>query len=618
MMVSSSLPTKIASTNDNDKVTKSSTEPVVSYSLPAYSGIPNEVTSPNDVSGRYSLYRQQKDKEANIHPLPFCPESNLPRFLEHDRHVLHFHAYFEEDVPYTLLQSAFETKRIMKCQINFFVEDETIEIIQIKQQNSGIPQGVFLRRSKIEKPKSKSKFDDFGTKEDATPHLQEYYGIDDLKIGNVIDIYCHKFHIVDCNQSTREYALANLGWQQEDVTPLPFPKDSFEDAYKEKMMRESGVPGMDRKRKMNDLKEVMESMLGKQFSITDRGAFLECGQDALLFHAVWDDRPRLYGDLQFYRVVYYLADDTIEIFPIHKKNDGRYPAPKLLKRMKLPNNDAKSSDSDFVHWKDLGVGVELNVFGRSMLLANCDFYTRDYFAKHGIELKDDMPLLADEEKLKFVHHIPPHNGFGSEEDSLRSCTGGINPPPVKRDLAKMREKQGVVLCFNARLLSDSTNRRFVIQYFMEDDTMAVYEPPIRNSGIVGGKFLSRQVVKMHDGTKYQASDMFVGNIIDMWCHHFELLNADENTYRLMENDLKTFPFSDIDKVNKILSSKKEEICKYFATEYEGNGKINKEQLAACCENVGLTLNKQQIFTFWRKVDKKKKENISFTKVIQLL
>jgi hypothetical protein len=590
--------------------------------LPTYSGIPNEVTTPNDVSGRYSLYRQQKDKEANIHTLPFCPESNLPRFLEHDRHVLHFHAYFEEDVPYTLLQSAVETKRIMKCQINFFVEDETIEIIQIKQQNSGIPQGVFLRRSKIERPITKSKFGgDLGTNKETEPHIQKYYEVHDLKIGNVLDIYCHKFHIVDCNQSTREYALANLGWQQKDVTPLPFPKDSFEDAYKEKMMRESGVPGMDRKRKMNDLKEVMESMLGKQFSITDRGAFLACGQDALLFHAVWDDRPRLYGDLQFYRVVYYLADDTIEIYPINKKNDGRYPAPKLLTRMKLPKNDAKCSEDltpKFVHWKDLGVGVELNVFGRSMLLANCDMYTRDYFAKHGIELKDDMPLVIEEEKLKFVHQIPPHNGFGSEEDSLRSCTGGINPPPVKRDLAKMREKQGVVLCFNARLHSDSENRRFVIQYFMEDDTMAVYEPPIRNSGIVGGKFLSRQVVKMHDGSKYQASDMFIGNIIDMWCHHFELLNADENTYRLMENDVKTFPFSDIDKVNKLLSSKKEEICKYFATTYEGNGKINQEQLAACCENVGLNLNKQQILTFWRKVDKKKKEKISFTKVIQLL
>ena len=614
------LPRQVASTNDNDKVTKPPTSPE-SYVLSAYSGVPNEVELPNDVSGRYSLYRQRKDKESNVHTLPFCPESALPRFLEHDRRVLIFHAYFEEDVPYTLLQSAFETKRIMKCQIYFFVEDGTIEIIQIKQQNSGIPQGVFLRRSKIEKPTTRSKLGSLGAMEDKEPYIPEYYGIDDLKIGNALDIYSHKFHIIDCNESTREYVLANQGWQEVNVTPLPFPKDSFEDAYKEKMMRESGVPGMDRKRKMNDLKEVMESMLGKQFSITDRGAFLECGQDALLFHAVWDDRPRLYGDLQLYRVVYYLADDTIEIFPVHKKNDGRYPAPKLLKRMKLPKNNASCSEDgscEFVHWKDLGIGVDLNVFGRSMLLAKCDVYTREYFAKNGIQLKDDMPLVAEEEKTDFVHQIPPHNGFGSEEDSLRSCTGGINPPPVKRDLAKMREKQGVVLCFNARLLSDSTNRRFVIQYFMEDDTMAVNEPPIRNSGIMGGKFLSRQVVKMHDGTKYQASDMFVGNVIDMWCHHFELLHADENTYRLMENDVKTFPFSNIDEVHKTVSSKKDEICKYFATEYEGNGKINKEQLAACFENVGLNLNKQQILTFWRKVDKKKNEKISFTKVIELL
>lgn len=584
-----------------------------------------QVSSPNDVSGRYSLFRQKKDRELNVHTLPFCSESHLPSFLEHDQHVLLFHAYFEEDVPYKLIQSTYESQRVMKFQMYFFVEDGTIEIIQSKQQNSGIPQGVFLRRNKIEKPKMNQSVipmedgDEIMEKMDSI--CQEYYDIDDFKIGNVLQIYCRKFHIVDCNASTREYVLSHRGWKEEDVTPLPFPMDTFEEAYKSKMMRESGVPGVDRKRKMNDLKEVMESMLGKQFSNTDRGAFLECGQDTLSFHAIWDDRQRLYGDLQFYRVLYFLADDTIEVIPIHKKNDGRYPSPKLLKRMKLPKNSIYSpgeSDAKFIHWRDLSIGSELDVFGRSMLIAKCDSYTREHFLKHGIELKDDITLVADEQKLEFVHQIPPHNGFGSEEDSLRSCTGGINPPPARRDLAKMREKQGLVLCFNARLLSDSTNRRFVIQYFLEDDTIAVHEPPIRNSGVMGGKFLSRQEVKTNDGTKYHASDMYVGNIVDMWCHHFELLNADENTFRLMENDVKTFPFSDIDNVNSIITTKKEEICKYFATAYEGNGKINRDQLTTCCEKVGLDLNKQQIITFWRKVDKTKKDKVSFTKVIQLL
>ena len=38
---------------------------------------------------------------------------------------------------------------------------------------------------------------------------------------------------------------------------------------------------------------------------------------------------------------------------------------------------------------------------------------------------------------------------------------------------------------------DDKQRKFVITYFLHDDTLLVYEPPIRNSGIVGGKFLEK-------------------------------------------------------------------------------------------------------------------------------
>lgn len=34
-------------------------------------------------------------------------------------------------------------------------------------------------------------------------------------------------------------------------------------------------------------------------------------------------------------------------------------------------------------------------------------------------------------------------------------------------------------------------RRFVLSYFLADDTLSVFEPPVRNSGIVGGRYLER-------------------------------------------------------------------------------------------------------------------------------
>ena len=130
--------------------------------------------------------------------------------------------------------------------------------------------------------------------------------------------------------------------------------------------------------------------------------------------------------------------------------------------MKLPKG---SEGSEYYTWKDLCIGKEIDVFGRLMQLATCDLFTKEHYNSHGIELQKNMSLEPEEEKIEFVRQIPPYNGFGSEEDSLRSCTGGINPPPAKRDIAKMREKQGVILRFNARLLSDKVSSRKAVFVF---------------------------------------------------------------------------------------------------------------------------------------------------------
>ena len=41
-----------------------------------------------------------------------------------------------------------------------------------------------------------------------------------------------------------------------------------------------------------------------------------------------------------------------------------------------------------------------------------------------------------------------------------------------------------------------SERRFVFTYYLEDEMTAIFEPPIRNSGVIGGKFLSRGRYKL--------------------------------------------------------------------------------------------------------------------------
>jgi len=91
--------------------------------------------------------------------------------------------------------------------------------------------------------------------------------------------------------------------------------------------------------------------------------------------------------------------------------------------------------------------------------------------------------------------IPPYNGFGSEEDSLGNCLSLI-PKPPQRDFVKFmaHDRRGLdsnEIRFTARLLTDvdvDKDRRFLVSYFRTDDTMLVFEPPVRNSGklVIGG------------------------------------------------------------------------------------------------------------------------------------
>ena len=65
--------------------------------------------------------------------------------------------------------------------------------------------------------------------------------------------------------------------------------------------------------------------------------------------------------------------------------------------------------------------------------------------------------------------------------------------------------------------SEDKNRRFVIQYFLEDNTMSIREPPIRNSGVVGGSFLGRCPCKHPEGSKILPINFYVGAVVEVRC-----------------------------------------------------------------------------------------------------
>ena len=91
----------------------------------------------------------------------------------------------------------------------------------------------------------------------------------------------------------------------------------------------------------------------------------------------------------------------------------------------------------------------------------------------------------------------------------------------------------MVLRYTAKLITDNPEdsmRRFVVTYFLNDETLRVYEPPIRNSGIVGGRFLMKRKYLRDDGEDFvQPQDLQPGSTIILNKFKFELCKADQFT-----------------------------------------------------------------------------------------
>ncbi|CAB4034756.1 EF-hand domain-containing family member C2-like, partial [Paramuricea clavata] len=337
--------------------------------------------------------------------------------------------------------------------------------------------------------------------------------------------------------------------------------------------------------------------------------FLQYDRRVLRFYCLWDDSDSMFGDLREMVLHYFLADDTIEIREIIRANVGRDAVPMFLRRQKLPKEPVStlqpgrmtgrtvlnvfgpmghggrwildSLKTGAVHINyytdaDLTIGSVINVWGRKFLLFDCDEYTKEHYqTKFGVNDFQPIKYKSDPGQPK-PREIPPYNGFGSEEDSLCSCLGLI-PKPPKHDFIKFMEKDrhgldSNVLRFMAKMDSDRPidhNRHFIISYFLCDDTILVYEPPQRNSGIIGGKFLERSRIKVPDGSGYYSSrDLFIGAHVEFLKHKFIITDADEYAVYYIEKNNKEYLQANVpiilSKLREITDKHLEDVRSFFA------------------------------------------------------
>jgi len=115
--------------------------------------------------------------------VPEREHTELPAWDAFDRVVLRFYGYFKESVVETNL----ENHRVRNLVIYYYLEDDTMQIIEKKVDNSGLPQGQLIRRHRFPSPNG------------------GYLTPADLQVGGFISIYGKIIKLVECDPHTREY-----------------------------------------------------------------------------------------------------------------------------------------------------------------------------------------------------------------------------------------------------------------------------------------------------------------------------------------------------------------------------------------------------------------------------
>lgn len=506
----------------------------------------------------------------------FRTGETVPAWVAFGSQVLRFYGYFKEPI----FSSQEENYRVRHVTILFFLEDDTIQIIEPRERNSGIPQGTFLRRHRARK-------DD-----------DSYVNVGDFKVGGEFTLYGRTFYISDCDKFTRDFLTKlNRPFGQTDSVPDdPYISTRNLREY-EQTHRNRGVP----KPEMLKLRQ-----------------FLANDGHVLRFYAYWDDRNRPFGDLRKFTINYFLADDTMEVNENLTQNDGRYHFPSFVRRSQIPKEVLALSENDprflsadhYYRPPDLKIGNTINILNRAMFIYDCDEFTRTWYRQnYGYTDQEMAPIQTQQQqqhKTRVSIQIPPPSLIGSEEDTIRNVLS-LHPKPPPKDEAKLVAKMHDVLRFKAKMITRNSvdaSRSFIITFYLSDDTIQIYEPPQRNSGIVAGKFLQRTKMKNPEtGEYFKASDLEIGRIVTINGLRFQLLEATEYAMSYMEADPDNFPQADlVSIIEKLRFAIKQtgKTPKELFTEYSDHGKMDVNNLMQLFKGVGFEITLHEAMTVMRR------------------
>ncbi|XP_017868784.1 PREDICTED: EF-hand domain-containing family member C2 [Drosophila arizonae] len=315
------------------------------------------------------------------------------QFLEFDRRVLKFQGYWND-------RSEFGYVR--RLDVCYYLADDTIDIKEKFPRNSGREgTNTFLKRGKLPKeftglslPGQQTAItllnvlgsnmrdvryvaDPLNTGQKQTV----YYTDEDLRIGAVLNVFGRDVVLTSCDQFTQQYYREKYGIQ--DFTPQPLPESSDERVLSQGKMRrlppyngwgsyedsEGNCITVEPKPPQADFKKLMKY----------DGCILRFG--AKLMSIIRENCERSFV------ISYFLADDTIQIYEVARRNSG-FSGGEFLKRarVELPGQEKFSSNRpEYYRANDFYIGATLSLKDHIFHINSADEFTLLYMEQHANE-----------------------------------------------------------------------------------------------------------------------------------------------------------------------------------------------------------------------------------------
>ena len=189
--------------------------------------------------------------------------------------MLVFSCYFVEPVE----SSCEESERQRRCRLFFYLEDDTLCLVEPKVKNSGLAQGTLVRRHQVPYTEIQEERDQLRTVN------TKFVTMWDLNVGQDLAVYGKRLRLTNCDKFTRDF-LESHGVTVSKEEPLP--SDDYD------LLRSA-------RQEMRPLKPYKR--------INTLSQYLDNDRQVLRFYCQWNDGK----DKRKLVLLYYLADDTIQV-----------------------------------------------------------------------------------------------------------------------------------------------------------------------------------------------------------------------------------------------------------------------------------------------------------------